>query len=428
LEKKMIDVKKLIENPEEYKKILKIRGNQTDAVEKIIKLDSQRKELIAKVESLRAKKNIKSKEFGQLKKEGKDTATLDKEIKEITNELSSSDEKLKTYQDELGQIVLSIPNYLLSDVPEGTDSSQNKLIREWGKKPELNFNPKDHVDLGENLGIVDFKRASKVTGARFVFMCGLGAKLERSLISFMLDTHTRDHGYKEILPPLIVNEASLIGTGQLPKFSEDLFKLENLPYYLIPTAEVPVTNFVADEIIDHKELPLKFAAFSSCFRSEAGSHGKDTRGMIRQHQFNKVELLKITDAKSSVEEHEALTRDAEKILQLLGLHYRTVALCSGDIGFGAAKCYDIEVWLPSLNEYKEISSCSNYLDFQGRRAKIRYKDPETGKNTIAHTINGSGLAIGRTIIAIMEQYQQKDGSILIPEALQSYMGVDKITK
>lgn len=424
----MIDVKKLIENPEEYKKVLKMRGSQIGPVDKIIELDGQRRELIAKVESLRAQKNTKSKEFGQFKKEGKDTSSLDKEIKNINDELGFSDEKLKLYQDDLDRIVLSIPNYLLPDVPDGLDSSQNKLIREWGKKPELNFTPKDHVDLGESLGIIDFKRAGKVTGARFVFMCGLGARLERSLISFMLDTHTRDHGYKEILPPLIVNEASLIGTGQLPKFSEDLFKLENHPYYLIPTAEVPVTNFVADEILDHKELPLKFTAFSSCFRSEAGSHGKDTRGMIRQHQFNKVELLKITDAKSSVEEHEALTRDAERILQLLGLHYRTVSLCSGDIGFGAAKCYDIEVWLPSLKEYKEISSCSNYLDFQGRRAKIRYKDPETGKNTIAHTINGSGLAIGRTIIAIMEQYQKADGSIVIPEVLRSYMGVDKISK
>ncbi len=424
----MIDVKRLIENPDEYRKVLKMRGQNFDVVDKIIKLDSQRRELIAKVENLRSQKNTKSKEFGQLKKEGKDTASLDKTIKDINEELSSSDEKLKVYQEELDKIVLSIPNYLSPDVPNGLDSSQNKLIREWGKKPELDFIPKDHVDLGESLGIVDFKRAGKVTGARFVFMCGLGAKLERSLINFMLDTHTKEHGYKEILPPLIVNEASLTGTGQLPKFKEDLFKIENYPYYLIPTAEVPVTNFVADEIIDFKELPIKFAAFSSCFRSEAGSHGKDTRGMIRQHQFNKVELLKITDAKSSIEEHEALTQDAEKILQLLGLHYRTVVLCSGDIGFGAAKCYDIEVWLPSLNEYKEISSCSNYLDFQARRAKIRYKDPETGKNTIAHTINGSGLAIGRTVIAIMEQYQQKDGSILVPEVLRTYMGVDRISK
>ncbi len=423
----MIDVRKLIENPEEYKKCLKLRGWDPSVVDEILKLDAERRDLISTVERLRSEKNVKSKDFGKLKKEGKDTSELDAAIKQITTDTVNSESKLNEVQAKCDNLLLTTPNYLLSDVPEGKDAADNKVVREWGKKPELAFKPKDHVDLGESLGIIDFKRAGKVTGARFVFMCGLGARLERSLINFMLDTHIKQHGYKELLPPFIVNEQSLIGTSQLPKFKEDLFKLEGYPYYLIPTAEVPVTNFVADEIIDYDKLPLKFAAYSACFRSEAGSYGKDTRGMIRQHEFNKVELVKITDAKSSVEEHEKLTKDAEKILQLLGLHYRVMALSSGDIGFAAAKCYDLEVWLPSLNEYKEISSCSVFLDFQARRAKIRYRDPETGKPALAHTINGSGLAIGRTVIAVMEQYQQADGSILVPEVLRPYMGVDKIT-
>ena len=424
----MIDVKKLTENPEEYKQCLKNRGAETSSVDKIISLDKERRELISKVESLRNEKNLKSKDFGKLKKEGSDTSALEKEIKSITASLEAGDIDLTKIQSDLDQILLTIPNYLQADVPVGKDASDNKVVRTWGEKPAQNFKPKDHVDLGESLGILDFKRAGKVTGARFVFMCGLGARLERSIINFMLDTHLKQHGYSEILPPYIVNDTSLLGTGQLPKFKEDLFKLENLPYYLIPTAEVPVTNFYADEILEYDKLPVKFAAYSACFRSEAGSYGKDTRGMIRQHQFNKVELVKITDPKRSLEEHEALTKDAEKILQLLGLHYRVISLCSGDIGFAASKCYDIEVWLPSLNEYKEISSCSNFLDFQSRRAKIRYRDPETGKPALAHTINGSGLAIGRTVIAVMENYQQEDGSIIIPEVLRPYMGVDVIKR
>ena len=422
----MIDAKKLIENPDDYKRSLKLRGADPSVVDQILKSDLDRRELISTVEKLRGEKNLKSKDFGKLKKEGQDTSALEKTIKQITESLEKAEVSLNEIQTKCDSILLTTPNYLLPDVPEGKDSSFNKVVREWGKKPELTFKPKDHVDLGESLGIIDFKRAGKVTGARFVFMCGLGARLERALINFMLDTHAKN-GYSEILPPYVVNEQSLIGTSQLPKFKEDLFKLENFPYYLIPTAEVPVTNFVADEIIDYDKLPLKFAAYSACFRSEAGSYGKDTRGMIRQHQFNKVELVKITDAKSSLEEHEKLTQDAEKILQLLGLHYRVVVLSSGDTGFAAAKCYDIEVWLPSMNEYREISSCSVFLDFQARRAKIRYRDPETGKPALAHTINGSGLAVGRTVIAVMEQYQQADGSITIPEALRPYMGVDRIT-
>jgi len=424
----MIDIKRLTENPEEYKQCLRNRGADPDPVDKLIVLDKERRELISKVESLRNEKNLKSKDFGKLKREGGDTSSLDKEIKNITSSLESGDVKLVETQKALDQILLTIPNYLQPDVPVGKDPSDNKVIRSWGEKPVFIFQPKDHVDLGESLGIIDLKRAVKVTGARFVFMCGLGARLERALISFMLDTHTGQHGYSEILPPFVVNDSSLLGTGQLPKFKEDLFKIENYPFYLIPTAEVPVTNFHADEIIDYDKLPIKYAAYSACFRSEAGSYGKDTRGMIRQHEFNKVELVKITEPKKSLEEHEALTQDAEKILQLLGLHYRVISLCSGDIGFAASKCYDLEVWLPSMNEYKEISSCSNFLDFQARRAKIRYRDPETGKPALAHTINGSGLAIGRTVIAIMEQYQQENGSIVVPKVLRPYMGVDKIAK
>ena len=424
----MIDIKRLTENPEEYRQCLKNRGWEVDSVDKLVSLDKERRELIAKVEALRNEKNLKSKDFGKIKKEGGDTSVLDQEIRSITATMEEDDKRLAHTQGCLDQILLTIPNYLQTETPVGKDASENKIVRTWGEKQTFNFKPKDHVDLGEGLGIIDFKRAGKVTGARFVFMCGLGARLERSLINFMLDTHTKQHGYSEMLPPFIVNEASLTGTSQLPKFKEDLFKLENYPFYLIPTAEVPVTNFHADEIIDYDKLPVKYAAYSACFRSEAGSYGKDTKGMIRQHEFNKVELVKITDPKKSMEEHEALTRDAEKILQLLGLHYRVISLCSGDIGFAASKCYDLEVWLPSMNEYKEISSCSNFLDFQSRRAKIRYRDPETGKPALAHTINGSGLAIGRTVVAILDQYQQEDGSIKIPEVLRPYMGVDVIKK
>ncbi len=424
----MIDLKKFSENPEEYKKCLSIRGWDASIADTIFSLDKERKEIIAKVEKARNEKKQKSQDFGKAKKSGQDTSNIEIEIKNIDAELSSSEEELTKVQLEFDSVVMTVPNYLLSDVPEGKDSSSNTVIREWGKKPDLKFTPKDHVDLGEDLGIIDFKRAGKVTGARFVFMCGAGAKLERALINFMLDTHTKEHGYKELLTPFIVNDKSLMGTGQLPKFKEDLFKLEGFPYYLIPTAEVPVTNFYADEILEADKLPIKFVAYSACFRSEAGSYGKDTRGMIRQHEFNKVELVKITDQQSSIKEHEELTKNAETILQLLGLHYRVVVLCSGDIGFAAAKCYDIEVWLPSSNCYREISSCSNFLDFQARRAKIRYRDPVTGKPVLAHTINGSGLAVGRTVIAILDQYQQQDGSVIVPEALRPYMGTDRITK
>lgn len=424
----MIDPKRFSENPEEYKKCLLQRGWDTTQADKMFTLDKERREIITKVERSRNEKKQKSQDFGKAKKAGQDTSNIELEIKKIDQELSLSEEQLNKIQVEFDSIAMSVPNYLLSDVPEGKDSSQNIVVREWGTKPVLTFTPKDHVDIGEDLGIIDFKRAGKVTGARFVFMCGLGASLERALINFMLDTHTKESGYKELLTPFIVNDQSLLGTGQLPKFKEDLFKLEGFPFYLIPTAEVPVTNFYADEILESDKLPIKFAAFSACFRSEAGSYGKDTRGMIRQHEFNKVELVKITDQQSSVKEHEELTKDAEKILQKLGLHYRVVALCSGDIGFAAAKCYDIEVWLPSANAYREISSCSNFLDFQTRRAKIRYRDPNTGKPVLAHTINGSGLAIGRTVVAILDQYQQQDGSVVIPEALRPYMGVDRITK
>lgn len=424
----MIDPKRFLENPEEYKKHLSARGMDASIADKMHSLDKERRELISKVEGLRNEKKQKSQDFGKAKKAGQDTSAIDSDIKKLDSELSSSEEELNKIQKHFDDIAMSVPNYLLPDVPVGNDETHNKVIREWGEKKTFNFKTKDHVDIGENLDIIDFKRAGKVTGARFVFMNGLGAKLERSLINFMIDTHTKEHGYKELLTPFIVNEQSLIGTSQLPKFKEDLFKIEGFPYYLIPTAEVPVTNFYADEIIDHSRLPIKFVAFSACFRSEAGSYGKDTRGMIRQHEFNKVELVKITDQENSIDEHEQLTKDAEKILQLLGLPYRVVALCSGDIGFAAAKCYDIEVWLPSANSYREISSCSIFMDFQSRRAKIRYRDKNSGKPVFAHTINGSGLAVGRTVIAILENYQQEDGSVIIPEVLRPYMGTDRISR
>jgi seryl-tRNA synthetase len=425
----MINIKDLENNPNKFKENLKNRNfDDITIIDEIIKLSKERKALITEVESLRNKKKEISKKFGENKKEGKSTSSLEQKISANSKKSKENEEKLKNIEEEYNNKILFVPNILLDSTPIGKDEKDNKEIRTWGKKPKFNFNPKDHIELGEMKDIIDLKRATKVTGSRFTFMKGLGARLERSLINFMLDIHTKENAYQEILSPLIVNDKSLLGTGQLPKFEEDLFKLDlsKMNYYLIPTAEVPVTNYFSNEILEEKILPVKFVCFSSCFRSEAGSYGKDTKGIIRQHQFNKVELVKITSQENSEKEHEELTKDAEKILQKLGLHYRVVALSSGDIGFGAAKCYDIEVWLPSQNQYREISSCSNYLDFQSRRAKIRYRDTKTGKTKLTHTINGSGLAIGRTLVAILENYQNKDGSIIIPEALKPYMQVDKI--
>jgi seryl-tRNA synthetase len=321
----------------------------------------------------------------------------------------------------------NIPNLPHASVPVGCDETVNREVRRWGKAPEFDFTPLDHVDLGCSLGILDMDRATKIAGARFSLLCGAGALMERALINFMLDVHTRYHGYEEVFPPLMANSNSLFGTGNLPKFAQDLFKIEGTDYYLIPTAEVPVTNIYQNEILDGSQLPKKFVAYTPCFRSEAGSYGKDVRGLIRQHQFNKVELVKFAEPSKSYEEHESLTRDAEDILQRLGLHYRVVVLCTGDMGFSSAKTYDLEVWLPSQNRFREISSCSNFEAFQARRANIRYRG-EDGKRQFVHTLNGSGVAIGRTWLAILENYQQKDGSVAIPEALRPYMGGMEIIK
>lgn len=343
-------------------------------------------------------------------------------MREVGDQIKELDEELRVIEEELNALLLSIPNLPHETVPIGDTEDDNVEIRKWGELPQFDFEPKPHWDVATELGIIDFERAAKVTGSRFVFYKGLGAKLERALMSFMLDLHTEQHGYTEMLPPYLVNRASLTGTGQLPKFEEDVFLVEKKDYFLIPTAEVPVTNYYRDEILSAKDLPAKFAAYSACFRSEAGSAGRDTRGLIRQHQFNKVELVKFVKPEDSYDELEKLTNDAEKVLQLLGLPYRVVAICTGDLGFTAAKKYDLEVWLPSYNTYREISSCSNFEDFQARRANIRFRREPKAKPEFVHTLNGSGLAIGRTVAAILENYQQKDGRVRIPEALRPYMG------
>lgn len=423
----MINTKDLVNRREAYINSQKNRGADESAIDKLIVLDEQRKRLINDVQTCRGEKKLLTKEYGDLKKNKLDTTSIDTKIKTIDEKTLKAEADLAVVENNFNTLILTIPNIISDETPIGKDETANLVIKTYKKKPELDFVPKDHVELGENLDIIDLKRAGKVSGARFVFMKGSGAKLERALINFMLDTHINEHGYKELLPPFMVNSDSLTGTGQLPKFEADLFKIKDANLYLIPTAEVPVTNFYRDEILTEAELPVKFVAYTPCFRSEAGSYGKDTRGIIRQHQFNKVELVKFAHPNHSIQEHDALTNDAETILQKLGLHYRVINLCSGDIGFSASKCYDIEVWLPSQNAYKEISSCSNFLDFQARRAKIRYKTKE-GKINFVHTINGSGLAVGRTVVAIMEQYQDKHGNIRIPDVLIKYMNGLEIIK
>jgi seryl-tRNA synthetase len=418
----MNDIKRIITEPDKFRTCMKNRNQDPSKIDELLKLDTVRRSKINEVEAMRSEKNKSSQDIAKVKKEGGDISAVSEKMKVVSGRIKELETELENIEVSFNNILYTVPNLCLDDVPVGKDSADNKVVRTWGEKPVMHFKPKDHVDIGEKLDIIDLQRAGKVTGARFVFMKGMGAKLERALINYMLDLHTTKHGYTELFPPFMVNDTSLFGTGQLPKFKEDLFKIENYPFYLIPTAEVPVTNYYADEILEPEKLPVKFAAYSACFRSEAGSYGKDTRGTLRQHEFNKVELVKFTHPDKSIEEHEALTRDAEKVLQTLGLHYRTVALSTGDIGFGAAKCYDLEVWLPSIETYKEISSCSNFWDFQARRAKIRFRDPVTGKPALCHTINGSGLAIGRTVIAILDQYQQEDGTVVIPEALRGYMG------
>lgn len=421
----MLDIKYVRSNPEEVKKAIRSRGADMDkAIDRVIEIDSLRRNALSEMEKGKSEQNAMSKKIPQMKKSGEDTSEVMKQMKELSDKISEHKNKVSELEKEQREILLSIPNVPNKDVPVGKDDSDNVEIRKWGNPTSFDFEPLPHWDIGKNLGILDSEVAAKITGARFHVYKNLGAKLERSIINFFLDTHTAN-GYQEILPPFIVNEDSLYGTGQLPKFDNG-FKLENLDYYLIPTAEVPVTNMHRDEILDGKDLPLKYCAYSACFRSEAGSAGRDTRGLIRQHQFNKVELVKFSKPENSYQELESLTNDAERLLQLLGLPYRVVCLCSGDIGFCSAKTYDIEVWMPSYNRYLEISSCSNFEDYQARRMQARYKNNVQDKAELVHTLNGSGLAVGRTVAAILENYQNEDGSVTIPEVLRKYMNTDII--
>ena len=396
-------------------------------LEKLVAVDAEWRSIVLSIEELRRRRNEASEEIGTLKRGGQDTAAQQARVKEIGGDIKSLEEQARVQEELLNSILHTIPNLPHASVPVGRDENDNVEVRRWGMPPKFDFAPLDHVDLGSRLGILDLDRAAKIAGARFSVLFGAGALLERALIHFMLEVHTREHGYREVLPPFMANGASLFGTGNLPKFAQDLFKIEGTDYYLIPTAEVPVTNLYQGEVLDGATLPQKFVAYTPCFRSEAGSYGKDTRGLIRQHQFDKVELVKFAHPASSFEELESLTHDAEEILQRLGLHYRVVVLNTADMGFSSAKTYDLEVWLPSQNRFREISSCSNFEAFQARRANIRFKESD-GKRSFVHTLNGSGLAIGRTWLAIVENYQQPDGSVVIPEALRGYMGgLDRIT-
>ncbi|MCK9531870.1 MAG: serine--tRNA ligase [Gammaproteobacteria bacterium] len=389
----------------------------------IARLEAERKELQTRTQELQAERNAKSKAIGQAKAKGEDAAPLMAAVAGLGDKLKEAETRLAAIQEELNAIALGVPNIPHESVPEGKDENDNVEVRRWGTPPTFDFEPKDHVDLGNGLGMLDFDTAAKITGARFSFMQGPLARLHRALIQFMLDTHTGEHGYTETYVPYLVNADSLRGTGQLPKFEQDLFALRGEQnYYLIPTAEVPVTNIARDEIIEAVKMPVKYVAHTPCFRSEAGAYGKDTRGMIRQHQFEKVELVQMVRPEDSWQALEDLTGHAEKILQKLGLPYRVMALCAGDMGFSSAKTYDLEVWLPGQGKYREISSCSNFVDFQARRMQARWRNPETGKPELLHTLNGSGLAVGRALVAVMENYQQTDGSLRIPEALQPYMG------
>ncbi len=399
-----------------------------DDLDQVVELDDKRKEILKEVEVLKNKSNVESKKIPVMIKNGEKIDTIKAELKELSDEIKVLDGKLKEVEENLRYRLLRIPNVPNPDVPQGETDEDNVEIRKWGQPPSFNFEHKAHWDIGTDLDILDFERAGKITGSRFTLYKGLGSKLERSIISFFLDYHTENHGYTEVLPPFMANENSFLGTGQLPKFAEDMFKIEGLNYYLVPTAEVPITNIYSSEILEGDKLPIKHCAYTPCFRSEAGSAGRDTRGLVRQHQFNKVELVKFVKPEDSYDELEKLTNDAEKMLQLLEIPYRVVKICTGDLGFTAAKKYDIEVWMPSYNRYVEISSCSNFEDFQARRANIRFKRDRDSKTEFVHTLNGSGLAVGRTLAAILENYQQEDGSVVVPEVLRPYMKCDVIEK
>jgi seryl-tRNA synthetase len=405
---------------------LATRGFQLD-LQQFRDIDERRRAALTEAESLKALRNSETTEISKLRKQGVDTSARQQKVREIAEHIAGLDQQAQKLDECFREMLASIPNLPHESVPAGRDETQNVEVRRWGQPREYDFEPKAHWDLGSELGVLDLERAAKVTGARFAVYWGLGARLERALMNFMLDVHTREHGYTEVLPPFLVNSASLFGTGQLPKFAEDLFKCENYDFWLAPTAEVPVTNLFRNETLDAARLPVHLCAYTPCFRSEAGSYGRDVRGIIRQHQFQKVELVKFTSAETSYAEHEKLTADAEDILKRLQIPYRTVVLCTGDMGFSSAKTYDIEVWLPGLNQFKEISSCSNFEAFQARRAGIRAKSGK-GKAEFVHTLNGSGLAVGRTWVAVVENYQQKDGSVVVPEVLRPYLNAERITK
>ena len=417
----MLDIRFVRDNRDSVKRMLEQRGYDME-LQPLLALDQQRREAIQEVESLKHERKVVSDQIAQMKKKGEDASAIITRMRQVSQRIKELDGKLGEVEDEIHRSLLLIPNVPHESVPVGKDADDNPVLKRWGEISQFSFTPKHHWELGESLGILDFERAAKITGARFTLYWGLGARLERALINFMLDLHTTKHGYLEVLPPFMVNSSAMTGTGQLPKFKEDLFKLEDWDYYLVPTAEVPVTNIFMNEILEEKDLPLCYTAYTPCFRSEAGSYGKDTRGLIRQHQFNKVELVKFTTPEHSYDELESLLLDAEEVLQKLELPYQVVTLCTGDLGFSAAKTYDIEVWIPGQQTFREISSCSNFGDFQARRANIRYRPKGKKKIAYPYTLNGSGLAVGRTLVAIIENWQQEDGSVVIPPPLRNYMG------
>ncbi|MEQ2724230.1 serine--tRNA ligase [Phascolarctobacterium faecium] len=421
----MLDMKFVRENPELVMDAMRKRNANVN-LDEFLELEKKRRELTLQVEALKSQRNAASQEIGKMKKAGENADAQMAEVRALGDKIAEDDKELKDIEARLKEILMTIPNMPAADTPVGSSDADNPVVRTWREPAKFAFEPQAHWDIGEKLNILDVERAGKVSGARFTFYRGLGSRLERSVINFFLDIHTGENGYTEFFPPFIVNKDSMQGTGQLPKFAEDMFKLEGLDYYLIPTAEVPITNLHRDEILSGDDLPLYYTAYSACFRAEAGSAGRDTRGLIRQHQFNKVELVKFTKPEDSWNELEKLTANAEKVLQLLELPYRVVRLCTGDIGFSSAATYDLEVWLPAANCYREISSCSNFLDFQARRANIRFRRDTKSKPEFVHTLNGSGVAVGRTVAAILENYQQADGSVIVPKVLRPYMGCDVI--
>ena len=423
----MLDMKFVRDNLEVVRTMLKNRNNSLN-LDGFAELEKKRRDILNESDSLKNQKNSTSKKIGELRKAGEDTEKISAEVRELGKKISALDNELREVEENLREILLSIPNMPKDDVPIGIDDTQNPEVRRWGEPRSFDFEPKAHWDIGDALKILDFDRASKVTGARFTFYRGLGARLERACINFMMDLHANKHGYTEMLAPYIVNKNSMIGTGQLPKFAEDMFKIEGTDFYLVPTAEVPTTNYHRDEILSAENLPEYISCYTACFRAEAGAAGRDTRGLIRQHQFNKVELIKFTKPEESWAELESMVEAAEDVLKILEIPYRVVLLCTGDMSFTSAKTYDIEVWMPAQNKYREISSCSNCTDYQARRANIKFKRDNKSKPEFVHTLNGSGIAVGRTVAAILENYQQADGSVLIPKALVPYMGVDKIVK